>query len=65
MGPEIGTISRARELNVPIMMTAHDTYTTGHIVDGLIGTVTADNKEKLTIVENIVGAALDLDSILK
>jgi BioD-like phosphotransacetylase family protein len=65
MGPDIGTISRARELGVPIMMTAHDTYTTGHIVDGLIGTVTADNKEKLAIVENIVGAALDLDSILK
>ncbi len=65
MGPDIGTISRARELGVPIMMTAHDTYTTGHIVDDLIGTVTADNKEKLSIVENIVGDALDLDTILK
>ncbi|MFX1604806.1 MAG: DRTGG domain-containing protein [Promethearchaeota archaeon] len=65
MGPDIGTIARARELGVPIMMTAHDTYTTGHIVDGLIGTVTADNKEKLKIVENIVGDALDLESILK
>ena len=65
MSPELGIIARARELGVPIMMTAHDTYTTGHIVDGLIGTVTADNKEKLAIVENIVGAALDLDAILK
>ena len=65
IGPEIGTIARARELGVPIMMTAHDTYRTGHIVDGLIGTVTADNKEKLTIVKNIVGESLDLDAILK
>jgi len=65
MGPDIGTVSRAKEKGVPIMMTAHDTYTTGHIVDGLIGTVTADNKEKLSIVENIVGAALDIDTILK
>ena len=65
MGPEIGTVARAREKDVPIMMTAHDTYTTGHIVDGLIGTVTADNKEKLAIVEYIVGEALDLDAILK
>jgi BioD-like phosphotransacetylase family protein len=65
LSPELGIIARARELGVPIMMTAHDTYRTGHIVDGLIGTVTADNKEKLAIVENIVGAALDLDAILK
>ncbi len=65
MGPEIGTVARARELGVPLMMTAHDTYTTGHIVDGLIGTVTADNKEKLAIVENIVGEALNLDAILR
>jgi BioD-like phosphotransacetylase family protein len=65
IGPDIGTVARARELGVPIMMTAHDTYTTGHIVDGLIGTVTVDNKEKLSIVENIVGKELDLDIILK
>ncbi len=65
LGPDVGTISRARERGVPIMVTAHDTYSTGHIVDSLIGTVTADNKEKLTIVENIVGEVLDLDAILK
>jgi BioD-like phosphotransacetylase family protein len=64
MGPDIGTVARARELGVPIMMTAHDTYTTGHIIDGLIGTVTADNKEKLAIVEKIVGDSLDLNVIL-
>jgi BioD-like phosphotransacetylase family protein len=64
MGPDIGTVARARELGVPIMMTAHDTYTTGHIVDGLIGTVTAENKEKLAIVEGIVGESLDIDKIL-
>ncbi|MHA3963713.1 MAG: DRTGG domain-containing protein [Candidatus Thorarchaeota archaeon SMTZ1-45] len=64
MGPEIGTIARARELGVPIMMTAHDTYTTGQIVDNLIGTVTAENKEKLAIVEKIVGESLDMDKIL-
>jgi BioD-like phosphotransacetylase family protein len=65
MGPDIGTVARAREKGVPIMMTAHDTYRTGHIVDGLIGTVTADNKERLAIVEKIVGDALDLETILK
>ena len=65
MGPDIGTVARARDKGVPLMMTAHDTYTTGHIVDGLIGTVTADNKEKLAIVEKIVGEVLDLNLILK
>ncbi|MFW9806235.1 MAG: DRTGG domain-containing protein [Candidatus Thorarchaeota archaeon] len=65
MGPDIGTVARAREKGVPIMMTAHDTYQTGHIVDELIGTVTADNKEKLKIVENIVGSVLDLKAILE
>ena len=61
MGPDIRTVARARERGVPIMMTAHDTYTTGHIVDNLIGNVTADNKEKLAIVEKIVADSLDLD----
>lgn len=63
MGPDIGVVARARELGVPIMMTAHDTYTTGQIVDNLIGTLTADNKEKLAIVEKIVGDSLDLTSL--
>jgi BioD-like phosphotransacetylase family protein len=63
MGPDIRVVARAREMGVPIMMTAHDTYTTGHIVDNLLGTVTADNKEKLTIVERIVGESLDLKSL--
>ncbi len=65
MGPDIRTVARARELGVPVLMTAHDTYTTGQIVDGLIGTVTVDNKEKLAIVEKIVGESLDLKKILK
>ncbi len=65
LGPDVGTVARARERGVPIMVTAHDTYGTGHIVDGLIGTVTVDNKEKLAIVENIVSEVLDLDAILK
>jgi len=63
MGPDIRVIAHAREKGVPIMMTSHDTYTTGHIVDNLLGTVTADNKEKLTIVEKIVGESLDLKSL--
>ncbi|MFW9975585.1 MAG: DRTGG domain-containing protein [Candidatus Thorarchaeota archaeon] len=65
MGPDIRTVAHARELGVPVMMTAHDTYTTGQIVDSLIGTVTVDNKEKLAIVEKIVGESLDLKKILK
>jgi len=42
------------------MMTTHDTYTTSRIVDGLLGTVTPENKEKVPIIEQIVGDALDL-----
>ena len=63
MGPDIGTIARAKEQGVPIMMTAHDTYTTGQIVDGLIGTLTPENKEKVAIVEKTIGEALDLGKI--
>ncbi|MFW9982236.1 MAG: DRTGG domain-containing protein [Candidatus Thorarchaeota archaeon] len=60
MDPDIRTIARARELDVPIMITAHDTYTTNQLVDNLIGTVTGDNREKLAIVEKMVGDSLDL-----
>jgi BioD-like phosphotransacetylase family protein len=63
VGPEIGTLSRARELGVPIMMTALDTYGTSQIVDDLIGTVTVDNKEKIAAVERLVGEALQLDGL--
>jgi len=63
VGPEIGTLSRARELGVPIMMTALDTYSTSQIVDDLIGTVTVDNKEKIWAVERIVGEALQLEGL--
>jgi hypothetical protein len=59
LGPDIGTLTRARELDVPIMTTAHDTYRTSQIVDDLIGTVSADNPEKLLTVERTVGDALD------
>jgi BioD-like phosphotransacetylase family protein len=63
MGPDIRTISRAKELGVPIMITAHDTFTTGQIVDDLIGSVTPENKEKVAVVERIVGEALDLSCL--
>jgi BioD-like phosphotransacetylase family protein len=63
IGPDIGTLSRARELGVPIMMTALDTYGTSRVVDDLIGTVTVDNKEKIAVVERIVGEALMLDDL--
>jgi BioD-like phosphotransacetylase family protein len=63
VGPDIGTLSRARELGIPIMMTALDTYGTSKVVDGLIGTVTVDNPEKIEAVQRIVGEALILDGL--
>jgi len=60
MGPDIRTLSKAKEMDVPIMMTPHDTYTTGKRVDSIAGTVSVENKEKLAIVQKIVGDALDL-----
>jgi BioD-like phosphotransacetylase family protein len=60
MGPDIRTLSRAKELGIPIMMTAHDTYTTGQLVDRLVGMVSPENKEKIAIVQQIVGDAIDL-----
>ncbi len=64
MGPDIRTISRAKELGVPIMMTAYDTFSTGHIVDNLVGTVTSDNEAKLAIIDQIVNESLDFDCLL-
>jgi BioD-like phosphotransacetylase family protein len=61
--PDIRTVSRAKEQDIPIMMTAHDTYTTSRIVDGLLGTITPENKEKVSIIEQIVGEALDLSCL--
>jgi BioD-like phosphotransacetylase family protein len=63
MGPDIRTISRAKQLGVPIIMTAHDAFTTADIVDGYIGSVTPENKEKVAVVERIVGDALDLSKL--
>lgn len=63
MGPDIRVVSRARELGVPIMMTAHDTYTTSKLVNGLVGTVTPENMSKVEVVERIVGEAIDLSCI--
>jgi BioD-like phosphotransacetylase family protein len=63
MGPDIRTISRAKECEVPIMMTAHDTYTTAQIVNGLVGTVTPENKEKIELIKKTIGKALDLSCL--
>jgi BioD-like phosphotransacetylase family protein len=63
LGPDIRALSRAKELDVPVMMTAYDTYRTSQIVDGLVGTVSAENPEKMAIVERIVGEALDLSCL--
>ena len=60
MRPDIRTLSRAKELGTPIMITAHDTYTTGQLVDHLAGTVSPENKDKVAVVQQIVGEALDL-----
>ena len=65
MGPDIRTIARAKELDVPIMMTAHDTFTTGQIVDIIIGTVSPENKEKIAVVDKIVSQSIDMDCIVK
>ncbi|MFO7835458.1 MAG: DRTGG domain-containing protein [Candidatus Thorarchaeota archaeon] len=63
LGPDIRTISKAKEKGVPIMMTAHDTYTTGKIVDDLVGTVSTENKKKIRAVEKIIGENINLDCI--
>jgi BioD-like phosphotransacetylase family protein len=60
MGPDIRTLSRAKDLGIPIMMTAHDTYTTGQLVDRLVGMVSPENTEKIAVVQRIVGDAIDL-----
>jgi len=63
VGPDIATLTRARELGVPIMMTAMDTYATSQVVNELVGTVTVDNKEKTAAVERIVGEALSIEGL--
>jgi hypothetical protein len=63
MGPDIRTLSRAKEVKVPIMMTAHDTYTTAQIVNGLVGTVTPENTRKIDLIKKTIGDALDISCI--
>ncbi len=59
LGPDFSTVARARELGIPVMMTDKDTYSTGQIVDGLIGSVHPADKEKIAVVQRIVGNAID------
>ncbi len=64
IGPDIRTLTRAREMGVPIMMTAHDTYTASKIVDSLVGTVSPDNTDKVPAIEQIILESLDFDKIV-
>ena len=63
VGPDIRTVSRAKELGIPIMMTRHDTYTTGQIVNNLIGNVVPEDTEKIKTIERIIGEALEFRAI--
>jgi BioD-like phosphotransacetylase family protein len=63
LGPDIRVISRAKEKGVPILMTAHDTYTTGQLVNGITGGVSPENKEKIAAIERIVGESLDFGAL--
>ncbi|MHA2423708.1 MAG: DRTGG domain-containing protein [Candidatus Thorarchaeota archaeon] len=63
IGPDIRTIAKAKELGIPIMMTAHDTYTTGHLVDDIVGAVSADDLEKVKAVEQIMLESLDFSAL--
>ena len=65
MGPDIRTIARAKELGVPIMMTAFDTYSTSQIVDKLEGDVRPDDKSRLKLIEEIINNSIDFDCFLK
>ncbi len=65
IGPDIRTIARAKELGIPIMMTAHDTYTTGNLVDELVGTVSPDDLEKVRTVQQIMLESLNFSSLMK
>ena len=60
LGPDFSTVARARELGVSVMMTDKDTYSTGQIVDDLIGSVNPEDHEKIEIVQRIVGEAINL-----
>lgn len=64
IGPDIRTLAKAREMGVPIMMTAHDTYTASKIVDSLVGTVSADNTDKVPAIEQIILESLDFEKIV-
>lgn len=65
MGPDIQTIAKAKETGVPIMMTAHDTYTASHLVDSLVGSVSPDDLEKVAVIERIMLESLDLSHLNK
>ncbi len=65
MGPDIQTIAKAKETGIPIMMTAHDTYTTSQLVDSLVGAVSLDDLEKIAVIERIMLESLDLSHLKK
>ncbi|NWF96740.1 MAG: phosphotransacetylase family protein [Candidatus Thorarchaeota archaeon] len=64
LGPDMMILTRAKELGIPIMVTAKDTYSTSQIVDHLVGSVSPENIEKAAVVERIVGESIDLDAIV-
>ncbi len=63
LSPDIRTISSAKEKEIPIMITGHDTFATSQIVNELIGSISLENKEKVAVIERIVGGALDFACI--
>ena len=63
LGPDTRTVLRAKQLGVPLIMTAHDAFTTADTVDDFVHSVSTQNKEKVAVAERIVGDALDLSKL--
>ncbi|MHA1768893.1 MAG: DRTGG domain-containing protein [Candidatus Thorarchaeota archaeon] len=63
LGPDRATLTRAQEEGIAVIVTDKDTYTTSQLVNNLVGTVSVDNPGKLSIIEHVVGDALDFDKL--
>ncbi len=59
IGPDVRTIARARETGTTVLVTDVDTYTAGQRVDSLTGAIHPGDREKIGVVERVVGNAID------
>ena len=63
--PSVKIFPRADDLNVPIILVPHDTYTTLQTIQGIVGRIKVEDKKRINIAKKLVKENIDWKQILQ